>query len=288
MEETMNEMTTPAGSGSAPVSSSPADAATPACLCLTVVNPADNAHFDLAEVPPETTPAAIIDLLVSQGFLPAPPAGRAYVMSIQGGHDLDPGQSLGAGGVPSGATLQVFSDARGAAVEAVRRERLRGDAAEMAHIRGTIIDWQGSGGTPPSAYIVAYHLPSYLSPWFTRRDRHRVRFDLPPTYPMAPPTVRLLDRAAVFHPNVFPDGRICIGPWSPVEGLAFLVIRVAKMLLYYESVTNPHHPANPAAAAWYMTHRVRFPLLRGIAFPDPLTGVSQRSQRNQKAVQNEV
>jgi ubiquitin-protein ligase len=137
--------------------------------------------------------------------------------------------------------------------------------------------------------VIRYCLPSYLDASFTQRHEHRVHFTVGPDYPFAPPAVRLLD-TAIFHPNVFPDGRICIGAqWNPTEGLGFVVERVAKMLLYYDYVTNPGHPANAAAAHWYTANRARFPLCAGLAFPDPITGkmasrgkvivVSQHSHR---------
>jgi len=84
-------------------------------LRLTVVSPADNAQFELPAVSPDTTAREIVDQFIRQGLLPPPDAGRTHVLSIRGQHMLDPDESLGAAGVPSGATLQIFSDARGAA-----------------------------------------------------------------------------------------------------------------------------------------------------------------------------
>jgi hypothetical protein len=242
-------------------------------LRLTVVSPADNAHFELPEVPAGTTAGEIVEQFVRQGLLPAPEPGRAHVLSIRGGEILDPDQPLHAAGVPSGATLQIFSTAQGAGLEAVRRERLRGDLAEMARIRAPHLDWRAEGGDPPTAYVVTYHLPSFVTAGFDRRDRHRVRFELGPAYPLEPPHARVLDAPPVFHPNVFPDGRICTGAWSPVEGLAFVVIRVARMLVYDPRLTNPDHPACSEAAEWYRANPGRFPAVREPAFPDPLTGI---------------
>jgi ubiquitin-protein ligase len=108
-----------------------------------------------------------------------------------------------------------------------------------------------------------------------------VRFELGPHYPYVGPTPVMLDIPPVFHPNVFTDGRVCTGPglWTPDEGLAFVVLRVAKMLLYFDGVTNPSNPANPAAAAWYRENRSRFPLDRFATFPDPITGASSERPR---------
>jgi hypothetical protein len=125
MEEMMSKAATSAASeaerGGA---SSVSDA--PATLRLTVVNPADNMTLDLPEVPAEMTPGQLIEELMRQGHLPAAPGGSGYLVSVRGGHDLDPGQSLAAGHVADGATLQLFTHTPGAVVDAVHRERPRG------------------------------------------------------------------------------------------------------------------------------------------------------------------
>jgi ubiquitin-protein ligase len=157
---------------------------------------------------------------------------------------------------------------------AFRAERLTGDAEEMGRIRCPILEWK-SEGKPPTCYVVTYRLPSFIDAVRTR-DIHRVLFNLGPSYPAQPPTVQMLDIPPVFHPNVFASGVVCIGPmsWTAEEGLGFLVIRVAKMLLYFDEVTNPSHPANGEAAVWYMANKKRFPLDRTVRFPDPITGIA--------------
>jgi ubiquitin-protein ligase len=242
-------------------------------LNLTIMNPADNLPFELSHVSPDITPAEIVAELVKQGHLPALPSGQGYILALQGGHQLDETQGLGANGVPNGAVLQLIAPTPGAATDTLRRERLQGDAREMNNIRCRFINWQAENTSAPAVYLVTYFLPSYLDSCFTRRDVHCVRCEVGPGYPFEPPLVRLLTQPPIFHPNVFPDGRICIGNrWSPEEGLAFLVIRVAKMLLYYDTFTNPGHPANQAAASWYRQNRAHFPLGGKLAFPDPITG----------------
>jgi Ubiquitin-conjugating enzyme len=163
----------------------------------------------------------------------------------------------------------------------VRLARLRGDRIEMDNIRGPLIDWRVSGwrgsSDPPEAYLVRYHLPSYVAPDRLSQD-HLVWFGLPDEYPLVAPVVRM-ERPPVYHPNVFPDGRICLGTWSWEEGLGFLVIRVARMLLYHADVTNPLHPANGEAAGWYTRKRSRFPLGGRVAFPDPLTRAADEPRR---------
>jgi ubiquitin-protein ligase len=155
----------------------------------------------------------------------------------------------------------------------LRLARLRGDLAEMQNIRCPIINWDASGDAP-DRYLVRYSLASFIAPGQQRKE-HLVSFSLPEAYPFAPPAVRITSTPPVYHPNVFVDGRICLGAtWHQEEGLAFLVIRVARMLLYHKDVTNAGHPANAAAAAWYNRESANLPLGGKIAFPDPITRVS--------------
>jgi len=151
-------------------------------------------------------------------------------------------------------------------------ERMRGDWQEMRNIRGPYIEWEAEG-TPPNTYVVTYRLRAFVSPT-TQRHAHHVQFTLPPYYPEARPNIVMLDRPVVFHPNVFADGRICVGDWRWDEGLGFLVLRVARLLLYFAPPTNPGSPANVAAAAWFRDDRRRFPLERSIVLPDPFTGAT--------------
>lgn len=151
-------------------------------------------------------------------------------------------------------------------------ERLRGDWQEMRNIRGPYVDWEADG-TPPNTYIVTYRLRTYVSAT-ALRDSHRVLLTVPPFYPEARPNIVMLDRPVVFHPNVFPDGRICVGDWRWDEGLGFLVLRVARLLLYFAPPTNPGSPANVAAAVWFRENRRHFPLERAIVLPDPFTGTT--------------
>jgi ubiquitin-protein ligase len=158
-----------------------------------------------------------------------------------------------------------------------RAERLRGDWKEMKNVRGPIIDWQAEG-TPPHAYRVTYRLRSFVDER-TTRDVHHVRFAMGPGYPGCRPHVVMLDTPLVFHPNVDASGDICIGQWMLQEGLGFLVIRVAKMLLYFDVVTNPDSASNVPAAAWYRANRRLFPLDRSVVFPDPFTGIASDRPR---------
>jgi len=246
---------------------------------ITVYNHGDNQPFDL-QVAPSNTPAEVLEALASGGHTPTLPTGQSYILGLKGGHQLDENLSLSANGVTDGATLQMTTSTPGAASdEAFCRERIQGNYREMCNIRCSFIGWEGQGGGTPSAYVVTYRLPSYVTP-DQMRDTHRVAIAVNPEDPSAKPSVVMLDRPPAYHPNVFTSGHICLGDtWSPEEGLGFLAVRIAKMLLYYDIFTDPDSPANGDAARWYKTNRRRFPLGGKIAFPDPITGEVNGTRR---------
>ncbi|XP_057970881.1 ubiquitin-conjugating enzyme E2 7-like isoform X3 [Malania oleifera] len=82
----------------------------------------------------------------------------------------------------------------------------------------------------------------------------------PPNYPNSPPSVRFTSE--IWHPNVYPDGRVCISilhppgddpngyelaseRWSPVHTVESIVLSIISML----SSPNDESPANIEAAA---------------------------------------
>jgi len=84
----------------------------------------------------------------------------------------------------------------------------------------------------------------------------------PPDYPNNPPELRFT--SDMFHPNVYPDGRVCISilhppgedpngyeraeeRWSPVQTVETIILSVISML----SAPNDESPANiDAAKLW--------------------------------------
>jgi len=90
---------------------------------LTLLSPADNASFDLDDVPPETTAAQLVADLVQQGAVPGLPNGQSYLLALKGGHQLDESNSLAANGVTSGATLQLIAPTPGASLYLVEPPR---------------------------------------------------------------------------------------------------------------------------------------------------------------------
>ncbi|KAJ4776027.1 Ubiquitin-conjugating enzyme [Rhynchospora pubera] len=80
---------------------------------------------------------------------------------------------------------------------------------------------------------------------------------IPHDYPFRPPDVRFKSR--VFHPNIYPDGRICASildlEWSPALAQPLL------MLLSIQSILDSpilEAPANQEAANLYMKYRKQY------------------------------
>lgn len=89
----------------------------------------------------------------------------------------------------------------------------------------------------------------------------KCQFKFPPNYPNKPPEFRFLDK--IFHPNIFPDGRVCISilhegadqfgyehiseRWGPSHGVNSIIMSIISML------NNPNFesPANiDASVMW--------------------------------------
>jgi hypothetical protein len=92
-----------------------------------------------------------------------------------------------------------------------------------------------------------------------------IEIQLPARYPFEPPTARALDK--LWHPNVFPNGTICLGNrWQATESLDLFVARIARLLVFDPMLVNLNSVANQAAALWYrsalVSHAQSFPSVR--------------------------
>jgi len=91
----------------------------------------------------------------------------------------------------------------------------------------------------------------------------------PNDYPLSPPNMRFA--SDIFHPNIYPDGRVCISilhppgddptgyessseRWSPVQSIEKILISVVSML----AEPNDESPANVDAAKMYREKRNEF------------------------------
>jgi ubiquitin-protein ligase len=134
-------------------------------------------------------------------------------------------------------------------------------------------------GRPPSQWRLELRVPGVerLMPlggggegrWragpFQLRGRHEVLLEMPGDYPFRPPFVRFID--PLFHPNVFPSGRLCWGIaendsswWRGGDPLGTLVERLLHLVVGDPQCTNPRSPANREAVEPYLRHADLFPL----------------------------
>lgn len=85
-----------------------------------------------------------------------------------------------------------------------------------------------------------------------------ITFNLLSDYPYREPGVAV--DPVVYHPNVFADGRVCMGTgWTRTEFLDLYLQRVMRVLVFEDSITNPKSPANASAMEWYLRTKEKFP-----------------------------
>src|SRR5436305_15312854 len=98
----------------------------------------------------------------------------------------------------------------------IRRDRLESDYEEMVNIRGRIIDWRPTRGTPPhvEGYTLTVRVRTVVDPAPKYRDVHELSVQLPPEYPSKPPVISMLSRPVPFHLNWFVNGNWCFGTWD--------------------------------------------------------------------------
>ncbi|KAL7055273.1 hypothetical protein AAHC03_024547 [Spirometra sp. Aus1] len=95
------------------------------------------------------------------------------------------------------------------------------------------------------------------------------RLTFPADYPLSPPEMRFTSE--IFHPNIYPDGRVCISilhapgddplgyetsaeRWSPVQSVEKILLSVVSML----AEPNDESAANVDAAKTWREDRQRF------------------------------
>jgi len=94
----------------------------PGTLRLTIATPGDNYVFDVS-VEATATPAQILEQMVAQGQLLAPPDGQSYRLGLRDQHVLDDRTSLADNGVANDATLLIISSTPGAGPSVVAEPR---------------------------------------------------------------------------------------------------------------------------------------------------------------------
>lgn len=114
--------------------------------------------------------------------------------------------------------------------------RLAVDQVEMNELAARLPMSFTSSGEPPDRYQVRAELDGLerTSAGEIRvRREHRFSVYLPADYPRRAPVVAW--QTPVFHPNILSPrdrGTVCLGSWSPSEGLADLCRRLFEMVAY--------------------------------------------------------
>jgi Ubiquitin-conjugating enzyme len=85
-----------------------------------------------------------------------------------------------------------------------------------------------------------------------------IEIHLPLRYPFAPPSAKVL--SPQWHPNVWPNGNICLGTrWQATEGLDLFVARIVKLLIYDPLLVNLQSMAHSDAGLWYSQALKNYP-----------------------------
>lgn len=153
----------------------------------------------------------------------------------------------------------------------VRDERLRSDYVHLQKLRGHVIDFKAFDPPKPTRYEVKLRLrgimscgpggPVYSSPGY----EHKIKFSVPEGWPERP-FANVEFEVPIFHPYVFSDGRVCVGPESISETIAQFVLRLAGFVILdpkymkFGPDGRIEKPANSTAAEWCVANRRMLPV----------------------------
>ena len=113
---------------------------------------------------------------------------------------------------------------------------------------------EGISGTPSESNIMIWSAVIFGPPDTPFEDGiFKLSLEFTEEYPNRAPTVRF--QTKMFHPNVYPDGGICLdilqNRWTPTYDVTALLTSVQSLL----SDPNPASPANDMAAQLYREKR---------------------------------
>lgn len=140
-----------------------------------------------------------------------------------------------------------------------RTVRLEHDYRAMLALQSKVIKWEPDRRVPPEVYAVDFHLRGMIGP-NAFRDTHTVVIKLLPEYPDRPPYAKFTSRPLLFHPHVFGNGVVCVGGYSPDEGLAVFCLRLARYIQFQPNLIDTQSPANKQALQWFKENRGRLPV----------------------------
>lgn len=89
----------------------------------------------------------------------------------------------------------------------------------------------------------------------------KLDLSFPAEYPESPPSVRF--NTSTFHPNVFPDGQICLDllsgqSWSPSYDVSTLLLAILSLLADPDTHATPEGGANPEAESLFVRDRHQY------------------------------
>lgn len=147
------------------------------------------------------------------------------------------------------------------------RERFPNDSAEF------FVDFKDDNLRRFEAYIVGPEDSLY------RHKFVKLKFDIPKDYPLVPPKVRLIQHSGDrIHPNVYPDGKVCLSmpgePWSSAMSIEGVLITIRSSLDNKPALHEPDWSDNPA-----FNDYVRFTTWRWLS----LDYLQRESDQNAKA-----
>ncbi len=141
-----------------------------------------------------------------------------------------------------------------------RTVRLEHDYQAMQALQSDLIAWEAADRrTPPEIYVVDFNLRGLIGPE-SFREAHTVVIKLLPEYPDRAPLAKFTSRPILFHPHVFVNGVVCVGGYSPDEGLAAFCLRIAKYIQFQPYLINIKSPANTMALDWYRSNTIKLPV----------------------------
>jgi len=134
-------------------------------------------------------------------------------------------------------------------------ERIVQDLRKIEELSKTVngrVKVKNKIGTPIRSLVIEIDYPTAPSKAFPTsiQQKTEVKIDFLSRYPFQEPGATIT--TPIFHPNVYPNGKICFGTkWLPTQGLDLLVKRIIQIITFDQTILNEKSPANSTALQWY-------------------------------------